>query len=277
MCRLFYALRQPDVAVYLFQFMQQSNHIQKNTPLIEPASSCDELVHLDGYGVAGLHGGGKKWIVHKHPTPPFRDTQLHYIIDKMSKNPLVIAHLRNAQHPESADVHYDNTHPFSFNFRNAIFMHNGIIEGHGTDPSVRTRIYSSISPRLRRHIKGQTDSEALFYLLISHIQQLEDRDDADDHVSRRVLLRDAIENCFFNLANITDFTANIIYSEPDFSIVTRFAKNPRSAAPSLYINRTGGPLFLSSEPLFPDFQLVRQNTYFVINHATNEYTIHSFP
>jgi len=71
----------------------------------------------------------------------------------------VVAHVRHATVGATA---VENTHPF----RNGrwIFAHNGTIP-HFAD--VRDRMIEQIDPVLRNDIKGETDSEHVFYYLLS--------------------------------------------------------------------------------------------------------------
>lgn len=275
MCRLFYALGQSDLSIYLYYFLAQSTHLQKNTPELE--SSADEFHHLDGYGLAGFREKSNKWIIYRSVKPPFKDPNRLFIVDKMAKNRLVIGHLRNAEHPEAAPAEYNNTHPFYH--KNTVFMHNGLIQNYMSNPDVFTQIYALIHPSYYTSIKGSTDSELLFYMLLSEIKRQES---ASATPSSRETLYNTVNECFRALSRITNYTANIIYCDKEYSVITRFCANKHTSsgpleAPSLYVNRTFDSIygiFLSSEPLANEYTLVGTNTYYIINHLTNEYTIH---
>jgi glutamine amidotransferase len=270
MCRIFYALGQSNLSIYLYYFLAQSIHFQKNTP--NRNSYADETQHLDGYGLAGFRDKSGKWILYRSALPPFEDPNRTFIIDKMAKNRLVIGHLRNADHSESAPREYDNTHPFYY--KNAVFMHNGRIHNYMVNADVFTKIYAAISPAYYTSIRGNTDSELLFYMLLTEIRKQEELYPSSR--SRRDILISAINECFTRLKSITQYTANIIYGEKEYSVITRFSSESGLDAPSLYVNFTDSVygLFLSSEPLENEYALVSTNTYYVVNHQTSEYTIH---
>lgn len=61
-------------------------------------------------------------------------------------------------------VKRENTHPFRF--QNWLFAHNGTIEGF---PSCKEKFLESMPPFIARRIKGDTDSEHLFHLMLSFL------------------------------------------------------------------------------------------------------------
>jgi len=73
----------------------------------------------------------------------------------------VIAHLRRATIGELSIV---NTHPFQFG--SWTFAHNGNIKNFS---EVAPRLKEEISPELQRFILGETDSELIFYLILTEL------------------------------------------------------------------------------------------------------------
>ncbi len=71
----------------------------------------------------------------------------------------VMAHVRRATIGPLAP---ENTHPFTYG--RFSFSHNGTVEGF---PVLRERMIRVIDPGLRSRIRGQTDSEFLFFMLLS--------------------------------------------------------------------------------------------------------------
>jgi glutamine amidotransferase len=59
-----------------------------------------------------------------------------------------------------------NCHPFQYG--RWVFAHNGDIPGF---ESHRDELVSEIAPRLRRYVLGDTDSEAVFYVFLTQLQQ----------------------------------------------------------------------------------------------------------
>jgi glutamine amidotransferase len=80
----------------------------------------------------------------------------------------VLAHVRKATQGNHTIL---NTHPFQFG--HWVFVHNGNIRGFA---AIKDQLLAQIPPVLRRFILGDTDSELLFYLLISKMAQREELD-----------------------------------------------------------------------------------------------------
>jgi predicted glutamine amidotransferase len=88
----------------------------------------------------------------------------------------VIIHFRNAT---VGDYRSDNTHPFRM--RQWLFAHVGTVEGF---EAIRASLLEALPDYLRRNIRGSTDSEHLFVVLLSFLHdagQL-DHPDADEEV-----------------------------------------------------------------------------------------------
>jgi glutamine amidotransferase len=93
----------------------------------------------------------------------------------------VVAHLRKAT---TGHISMVNCHPFQYG--NWIFAHNGQVpQFSDNDGELREALLSDVSPDLRRFVLGDTDSEVLFYLLLSNMSErfdLSERGPSVDHV-----------------------------------------------------------------------------------------------
>lgn len=104
----------------------------------------------------------------------------------------VVAHLRKAT---TGNISMVNCHPFQYG--NWIFAHNGQIPDFG---DYREALLGQILPELRRFVLGDTDSEVLFYLLLSHMSErfeLCERGPSVDH------LVDAIDETIETIHKLT--------------------------------------------------------------------------
>jgi predicted glutamine amidotransferase len=229
MCRILYALNQPNCKSKIRNFFMQST--------LSPMAK-------DGHGLAGLNPKTKKWRVYKSPEPADTISDPTTIANIFAEYPLVIGHIRNAHIidvPKSVIANElnskpENTHPFYY--KNHVFLHNGrFINAH--HPSVRRWFQSNILPEYWQHVKGNTDSEMVFYLFLS-IMQKHNQLNKDIHMLKGTLdckvatrfeeLRDMVKECFKLLdARFSLYIANFVYSDKDYSIVGRLEKN---AAPT---------------------------------------------
>ncbi|MCB0378065.1 MAG: class II glutamine amidotransferase [Bdellovibrionales bacterium] len=116
--------------------------------------------HPDGWGVAYYKMGSPHLIK--------MDNQAHNcrIFQKISgvvSSDTVIAHIRKSTVGEIGPL---NTHPFQFG--RWVFAHNGNISHF---VKLKDEFLSAVDPELRSFILGDTDSEVLFYVLLTLIKQ----------------------------------------------------------------------------------------------------------
>lgn len=121
--------------------------------------------HPDGWGVAYYVAGAPHLV--KSSSSALVDSLFRKVSGIVSSE-TVLAHLRKATVGALSTI---NTHPFQYG--RWVFAHNGNIKNFSAH---RDRLLSRIDPALRRYILGDTDSEVIFYLILSKL-----RDRADIH------------------------------------------------------------------------------------------------
>jgi glutamine amidotransferase len=114
--------------------------------------------HPDGWGVA-YYNAGAPHVIKSVSTA--MDDHLFKRVSGIVASETVLAHLRKAT---QGDLSIINTHPFQFG--HWTFAHNGNVRGFS---EIRPQMIARIPAVLRRFILGDTDSEALFYLLLGHM------------------------------------------------------------------------------------------------------------
>jgi glutamine amidotransferase len=131
-----------------------------------------ETTNGDGFGV-GWYGAAPVPGVFRSIEPAWNDQNLHEIAGHVT-SPLFFAHIRAAI---GSSVQQTNCHPFRHD--RWLWMHNGYIGGFAT---IKRDLVLAIDPSLFPEIKGQTDSELLFYLALTFGLQ----DDPPDAVGRAI-------------------------------------------------------------------------------------------
>lgn len=111
----------------------------------------------DGFGI-GWYGKRDKPGVYKDVQPAWNDGNLKNIAEQIESS-IFLAHVRATT---GTAVQRSNCHPFQF--KNWIFVHNGLIEDF---PTLKRELLFEISPELFYFIEGSTDSEIMFYLALS--------------------------------------------------------------------------------------------------------------
>ncbi|MFP4597276.1 MAG: class II glutamine amidotransferase [Persicimonas sp.] len=104
----------------------------------------------------------------------------------------VVAHLRRAT---TGQISMVNCHPFQYG--HWIFAHNGQIPNFEQH---REAFLERLMPELRRFVLGDTDSEVLFYLLLSHLAERTDPAEGSPSVD---LLVEAAEKTVEDVHEIT--------------------------------------------------------------------------
>ena len=139
--------------------------LEKKHSLIDMAFQPKEMenarLNADGFGIGwNSHENGKKFYLYKNYIPIWNDQNLKSLTKNIKTN-LMIANVRSAT--LLANMGYQNTHPFVFD--NLLFSHNGYIENFET--SIRSDLLSLLDKKLLSKIKGSTDSELIFLIIIN--------------------------------------------------------------------------------------------------------------
>lgn len=145
--------------------------------------------HCDGWGVAYYVRGVPHVI--KSALSAVEDNLFKRVSGIVSAQ-TVVAHLRLATAGRNSMV---NCHPFQYG--HWIFAHNGQIPDFETH---RAEILSHIDPDLRRFVLGDTDSEVIFYMLLSELSRCIDLSDPNPPVE---CILDAIDQTIDTIQQIT--------------------------------------------------------------------------
>jgi len=238
-------------------------------------------VALDGYGLAALNPANRKWRVYKNHRMPIKDPKSNKVADVFAEYPLVIGHLRNANIDNAShSAKCENSHPFYY--RNHVFVHNGRFEDAHL-PAAKKWFQENILPEYWSNIRGHTDSECLFYLLLYTIKRREwiykdiDMlgDKGCDAPSKFQELRDAVQECFQLLhAKFHMYLANFVYADKEYSVVGRLMKNATAKDKKnnpLYFSGKGNRILFMTEPLDNLSEFVDWGKIYVIHNATGKY------
>lgn len=201
-------------------------------------------INIDGYGI-GFYNNNRP-IIYKSIFPPWNDTNFFHMIPVI-KTKLMMAHIRAANcliedtlnhiyEKKYSPVYNYNCHPFSY--ENYLFLHNGCIDVFYKGKE-RKKIINKIDDDLLLNILGNTDSEYIFYLLMTFIKKY-------NNVLKSIKKTIKFLNNFEGI-----FSFNIILTHKKKIWVTRYINNllPDKQPPSLYYLNNEDKLIVSSEPL----------------------------
>jgi len=206
------------------------------TPGLEPgqSQSYDAKQHHqrnaalngDGFGVAWYSDIHNQPAVFKSVTPAWNNENL-FEIARVIRSSCILAHVRAAS--TGLGVSEANCHPFRHG--HFTFMHNGCIAGFS---KIKRHIQSILRDDVYSMIKGSTDSEHMFALIMNFIAEPRGRYTAQQ-------LAQIIEMAISKLLSIqrehgiTDPSSmNFALSDGVSIIATRARNDPHSEPPSLY-------------------------------------------
>jgi len=216
----------------------------------------------DGYGFAVLRN--HKWILYKTPCIPTTVENLrgeNLMDNAIFSKPysVIFGHLRYNNPSLKIGNKIEDNHPFLF--QNQVFMHNGNIQDFRKH---KTPIESWIDPKLRKHIKGHTDSERIFFLYITILRTL-----SKIIKSKQVYMFEALQFMMqlFKKGDIK-FEGTLVYADTEYAVI--FRNGPYSL---YYDNITDTANFLVTRknvtPIANN-QMIPKNAAILINLKTKK-------
>jgi predicted glutamine amidotransferase len=258
MCKLFFSLNDEHISEHIKEFLAQS--------ICTASKTCKESP--DGFGIAWVNPSTNQFELYKQPFSYDKDPNIDSVVDILPQK-MVIAHIREKVYGNES---YENTHPFLYD--NQIFMHNGRIFDFEKHAKL---MRSYIAPKFIKQISGETDSELLFFLLISfshyckHKALYKSRATRKKSTPTKILSKKQIQlydtipqsqqNCpinmmfqFFAMQSIT-LIANIIYSTPDETWIIKYA-SPGEECKPLFLNGCKSKGMLITSKVLRDYHSI---------------------
>lgn len=190
-----------------------------------------------------------------------KEEEIDKNMTEIAEKEIVVGHLRRKKFGKNS---ISNTQPFLYD--NHVFCHNGMISGYNIKKNrmdINRLLKTGIDPSYP--IKGNTDSERLFYLFLTFKQKVE-QENPGTRMDK--LLTDAMTQTIAFLETMnTPIYFNVIYCNAEFAIITRYIihkKQESDEAPSLYYNNTQGGVLISSEPMEEGSESIRENAIVLI-------------
>jgi len=145
--------------IFGFRSVIQSQ-VHRSLVTADNALQSQSQFHPDGWGVSYYIMGTP------HVVKSTETAMNDHIFKKVSgvvSSQTVLAHIRNSTLGSNTIL---NTHPFQYG--HWVFAHNGNIKDFN---KYRTSLIDKISPNLRPFILGETDSEIIFYSILSKLEK----------------------------------------------------------------------------------------------------------
>jgi predicted glutamine amidotransferase len=198
-------------------------------------------IHADGFGVAWYNLDiSKEPGIFKSTQPAWNDNNLMHISQKI-KSSCFLAHVRAAT---VGDVNQNNCHPFAY--KSYSMVHNGTIRHFD---KYKKQLINMIDEKLFLELKGNTDSEHFFFLIMHFLSQKKSLIEA---------VRNAINWVSTLQENYLGFSRiNIVITNGHELLATRFVSKGEDSLSLKYCtqdknNHKISSLILSSESLNDD-------------------------
>jgi glutamine amidotransferase len=147
------------------------------------------IKHPDGWGVA-YYLEDVPHLIKSHDRA--MDDQIFQKVSGIVSSQTVVAHIRKATQGKKTIL---NSHPFQYG--QWVFAHNGNLKNFD---SYKHKLIDEIDKDLRKFILGNTDSEIIFYLLLSYIKKSHNLANPIIQLSK---LKSAIEECCQFITNFS--------------------------------------------------------------------------
>lgn len=239
MCRLLGYLGPPIPLEKLLYKPEHSLIVQS----YQPHEMTSGVVNADGFGVGWYHSQkDTNPFSYKNILPIWNDVNLPSL-SRYIESGCVLAYVRSATSGQAVDL--SNCQPFES--QGLLCIHNGRIV------NFRQALYRPLRDRLSDlaydAIKGSTDSEHLFALMLNELQ-------ANPSAS----LEQALQAALLDLDELVKShqvaaSANILVSDGHHLVASRFASDKQS--PSLY--------WLRDDPAFPEAVIIASEPLFAGN------------
>ncbi len=195
------------------------------------AREIEEPLNGDGFGV-GWYVPELNYepITFVSVNPAWSNRNLRNLAPKI-KTDCMLAHVRAAS---VGDVSESNCHPFQY--KNILMAHNGGVEEFG---KIKRHIREPLTDELYNWIKGQTDSEHIFALLLNTLFQNHKTISPDT-------VADSFEKTFKSVKKLmSDYSIkepaylNMVFTNGQFLVATRYVSDPNEEPLTMYHSEGG--------------------------------------
>ncbi|AKG20991.1 ergothioneine biosynthesis protein EgtC [Calothrix sp. 336/3] len=247
MCRLLAYLGSPILLQPLLYQPEHSLVVQS----YQPQEMLSGVVNADGFGVGWYHTTkDTEPFIYRSTLPIWNDDNLPHL-SRYIESQCLVGYVRSATPGQALDL--SNSQPFQY--QRLLFIHNGRIDKFRQ--TLYRPIREQLSDEIYQFVRGSTDSEHIFALLLALWQK-----------QPEMTLEKALHTTLLTLTEMaaayqTYAYVNVVISDGHRLVAARYGT--KSPAPSLYWLQNGGnfpeSIIIASEPLFPgDWQSFPENS-----------------
>lgn len=215
MCRVFAYLGDP-VPLHGPLFEAENSLVSQSV-----SARLMSLLNIGGFGLAAWDAFStdpERPFTYRTPGVPVFDRNLSALAEKVQAT-AAIAHVRGVVYDPSQTVGPQNLHPFRFPGAAVALAQNGDLYGFS---EMRYDMLEYVDPRLARQIEGTTDTEWVYALLLSQLEEPFGRAGPDELVEATIdtlmILRELRERRGIS----TQSPVNLVLADGHSLVATRF-------------------------------------------------------
>lgn len=216
MCRVLGYLGQPVSLEAILYEADSALARQSYSPRMMEA-----FLNLAGFGMAVWDDTsirGEEPFTYQVTTMPNYDRNLRSLCRKVAPTCL-LAHVRGVTWTPDAVISELNLHPFRFDGAKVVMAHNGHLRDFA---AMRYDLLEHMRPELSRHIAGTTDSEWIYALLLSQIDDPEVAPSASDLTRATVRVLEILRDVRSRRGIDTSSPVNLFIATGRCLVATRF-------------------------------------------------------
>jgi glutamine amidotransferase len=179
------------------------------------------FLNLAGFGMAAWDDRASRAdepFTYHIPTMPGFDRNLRGICRKLAPT-CVLAHVRGVTWSPGEVISDLNLHPFRFPGAKVVMAHNGHLREFD---AMRYDVLEHLRPGLSRHIAGTTDSEWIYALLLSQLDDPTAMPDADELTRATIRVLEILRQVRARHGIDTSSPVNLFLATGDCIVATRF-------------------------------------------------------
>jgi glutamine amidotransferase len=217
MCRLLSYIGEPVSLSHLLFETDSSLVAQSYSPRM-----MNTFLNLAGFGMAVWDPRSvraQEPLIYRTTTLPGFDRNLQSLASKVSPTCL-IAHVRGVTHSDPESVSDANLHPFRFGDAPVVLAHNGHLREFAR---MRYDLLEHVRPELARRIRGNTDSEWIYALVLSKLDDPYGRPETDELADAAVSTLGLLRSIRSRYGIDTSSPVNLCLSTGETLVATRFS------------------------------------------------------
>jgi glutamine amidotransferase len=179
-------------------------------------------LNLAGFGMAAWEPRSlrsEEPFLYRSTTLPGFDRNLRGLADKLAPTCL-IAHVRGVPHSSQEVVATPNLHPFRFHGARVVFAHNGHLRQFA---DMRYDLVEHVRPELRPRIEGTTDSEWVYAIMLSQLDDPYGRPEAIELADATVAALRVLRDVRTRHGMETSSPVNVFITTGEALVATRFS------------------------------------------------------